>query len=128
MLEIVFLIGRLLFGALFLYNGANHFRNYPAIRGYCAFKHVPLPGAAAIVSGLWLLASGSSVVVGFRPEIGLLLIVVFLLIVTPIMHDFWNLADPAQRVGEQINFEKNVALMGASLMMLSLTRPWPYSL
>jgi uncharacterized membrane protein YphA (DoxX/SURF4 family) len=32
--EIVFLAGRLLFGALFVYNGVNHFRNYAAIRGY----------------------------------------------------------------------------------------------
>src|SRR5215470_19579834 len=102
MIEIFFVAGRVLFGALFVYNGVNHFRNYAAIRGYCAFKHVPLPGAAAIVSGLWLLVSGSSVVAGFRPEIGLLLIVVFLLIVTPIMHDFWNVADPSQRLGEKI--------------------------
>ena len=41
---------------------------------------------------------------------------------------FWNIADPAQRLGEVINFTKNAALMGAALMMLSLPRPWPYSL
>ncbi len=72
--------------------------------------------------------SGSSVVVGFRPEVGLVLIVLFLLVVTPVMHDFWNIADPGQRLGEMINFTKNAALMGAALMMLSLPRPWPYSL
>ena len=128
MIEIIFAVGRLLFGGLFLYNGVKHFKNYAGVRGYCAFKHVPMPGASAIISGLWLLVSGSSVVVGFRPEVGLVLIVVFLLVVTPVMHDFWNVADPGQRLGETINFEKNAALMGAALMMLSLPRPWPYSL
>src|SRR5206468_5692187 len=126
--EILFLVGRLLFGALFVYNGVNHFRNYAAIRGYCAYKHVPIPGPSAMISGAWLLVAGSSVVVGFRPEIGLVLIALFLLGVTPVIHDFWNVADPAQRLGEMINFTKNAALMGAALMMLSLPRPWPYSL
>ena len=62
--------------------------------------------------------AGSSVVVGFRPEIGLGLIALFLLGVTPVMHGFWNVADPAQRLGEMISFTKNAALMGAALMML----------
>jgi putative oxidoreductase len=126
LIEVFFLAGRLLFGALFLYNGVNHFRNYAAVRGYCAFKHVPMPGASAIVSGAWLLVSGASVVLGFRPEVGLVLIAVFLVVVTPVMHDFWNVADP-QRLGEMINFHKNAALLGATLMLLSLPRPWPYS-
>jgi len=126
--EILFLAGRLLFGGLFVYNGVNHFRNYAATRGYCAYKHVPMPGASAIISGLWLVVAGSSVVIGFRPEVGLVLIALFLLVVTPVIHDFWKIADPAQRLGEMVNFTKNAALMGAALMMLSLPRPWPYSL
>jgi putative oxidoreductase len=125
--EILFLAGRLLFGGLFVYNGVNHFRNYAAIRGYCAYKRVPMPGASAIISGVWLLVAGSSVVAGFRPELGLVLIALFLLVVTPMIHDFWTVADPAQRLGETINFTKNAALMGAALMMLLLPRPWPYS-
>ena len=87
-----------------------------------------MPGASATISGLWLVVAGVSVIVGFRPEIGLVLIVVFLLGVTPVMHDFWNAADSAQRLSDEINFTKNAALMGAALMMLLLPRPWPYSL
>ena len=128
MTEILFLAGRLLFGGLFVHSGVNHFRNYAATRAYCAYKHVPVPGVSAIISGVWLLVAGSSVIVGFRPEVGLALIALFLLAVTPMMHDFWNIADPAQRQGEMINFTKNAALMGAALMMLSLPRPWTYSL
>jgi uncharacterized membrane protein YphA (DoxX/SURF4 family) len=126
--EILFLAGRLLFGGLFVYNGVNHFRSFAAVRGYCAYKRVPMPGASAIISGLWLLAAGVSVVVGFRPEVGLALIVLFLVGVTPVIHDFWNVADHAQRLSEEINFTKNAALLGAALMMLLLPRPWPYSL
>jgi putative oxidoreductase len=127
-IDVLLVVGRALFGGLFLYNGMKHFRNYEAVRAYCAFKHVWMPGASAIISGVWLLVAGSSVAVGFWPGIGLVLVVLFLLVVTPVMHDFWNVTDPGQRLGEQINFEKNAALMGAALMMLSLPRPWPYSL
>ena len=128
MTEILFVVGRLLFGGLFLYNGVNHFTNYAAIRGYTAYKKVPMPGASTVASGLWLLAGGLNVVLGFRPEVGLTLIAVFLLGVTPVMHDFWNVADPTQRLGDLINFSKNAALLGAALMLLLVPRPWPYSL
>ena len=57
-----------------------------------------------------------------------MLIVLFLLVVTPLIHDFWNAADPGQRLGDFVNFTKNAALLGAALMMLLLPRPWPYSL
>ena len=128
MMDLLFLVGRVLFGGLFLYNGLNHFLHYEATRGYTAYKHVPLPAVATIISGVWLLASGLSVVTGFRPEMGLGLIVAFLVVVTPKMHDFWTVSDPTQRMGQFINFQKNVALAGAALMMLAIPRPWPYSL
>ena len=127
-MELLFLVGRVLFGGLFLYNGLNHVRHYEATRGYAAFKHVPMPAVAIGISAVWLLASGASVITGFRPDIGLWLIVAFLVVVTPKMHDFWTFTDPTQRMGQFINFQKNVALAGAALMMLAIPRPWPYSL
>lgn len=128
MTDILFLVGRLLFGGLFLYNGINHFTNYATLRGYCAYKKVPLPDVATVLSGLWLVISGASVVAGVRPEVGLVMIAVFLLGVTPKMHDFWTAHDPQARMGEFINFTKNFAMLGAALALLMVPRPWPMSL
>jgi uncharacterized membrane protein YphA (DoxX/SURF4 family) len=128
MTDLSLLLGRLLFGGLFAYNGLNHFLNYSTLRGYCAYKRVPFPDLATIASGLWLLAGGLSVMLGYRPEIGLGLVAAFLLVVTPKMHDFWTATEPTQRMGEFVNFTKNVALFGAALMMLAIPRPWPYAL
>lgn len=52
----------------------------------------------------------------------------FLLGVTPLMHDFWNFSDPAQRMAEMANFTKNLALLGGALVMFGVPQPWPYSL
>ena len=128
MSETAFLIGRLLFGGLFIYNGVNHFRNRAAITGYCTYKRVPLPAAATLLSGGWLLVSGLSIVLGVRPQLGAWMIAIFLLGVTPVIHNFWTVADETQRLGEFINFSKNLALLGAALMLLAIPSPWPYSL
>lgn len=49
---------------------------------------------------------------------------VFLLLVTPIMHDFWNIADASSAAAmvDQVNFFKNVALAGALLFYLAMKR------
>jgi putative oxidoreductase len=124
----LFLIGRLLFGGLFLYNGINHFLNYSTLRGYTAYKGVPMPDVSTVLSGAWLVISGASVVAGFRPEIGLAMIAIFLLGVTPVMHNFWTVQEPQARMGEFINFSKNFAMLGAALALLAVPQPWPMSL
>jgi hypothetical protein len=44
------------------------------------------------------------------------------------MHDFWNVGDGQQRMGEQVNFLKNVGLLGGILMAAAIREPWPVSL
>ena len=73
MTDILVLIGRLLFGGLFLYNGINHFQNRAAMTGYAAYKGVPMPSLSIVGSGLWLVVCGLSVILGFRPGVGLLM-------------------------------------------------------
>jgi uncharacterized membrane protein YphA (DoxX/SURF4 family) len=126
--DVALLVGRILFGGLFVLNGVNHFRNRAAMTGYTASKGVPAPAAATVISGAWLLVSGLSIVLGVRPHLGAVMVALFLLSVTPVMHNFWTVTDPTQRLGEFINFSKNAALLGAALMLLAIPSPWPYSL
>ncbi|MSO57084.1 MAG: DoxX family protein [Acidobacteria bacterium] len=126
--DLALLAGRVLFGGMFVYNGLNHFRNRKAIIAYATYKKVPMPDVTITLTALWLLAGGLSIVLGARPRVGAAMVALFLLVVTPKMHDYWNVADPQQQLGEWINFQKNVAMIGAALMMLALPLPWPYSL
>jgi putative oxidoreductase len=121
---ITFLIGRILFGGFFFLSGLNHFTKRAMYTQYAASKRVPSPGASVIISGLLIVLGGLSVLLGAWTGVGLFLILIFLATVTPKMHNFWTIADPSQRMAEQVNLMKNVALFGAGLIMLSI---WPLS-
>jgi uncharacterized membrane protein YphA (DoxX/SURF4 family) len=66
-------------------------------------------------------------VLGLWPRGGLCLIILFLILVTPIAHAFWARGDRNQRAADLNDFMKNTALLGASVMMLVIPEPWPYS-
>ena len=123
----LFLLGRLIFGGFFLYNGANHFLMNATFVQYAAAKGVPMPEVAVIVAGVLILAGGFCVLTGIEPYVGLSCIAVFLVCVTPVMHDFWVMTNPTDRANEMGHFLSNAALLGGTLMMFAIPQPWPYS-
>ena len=127
-MDIVVLIGRILFGAFFIMSGLNHFQNVGKMSGYAGSKNVPFPRLAVIGSGVMLVAGGASVLLGIVPIVGLTVLILFLLATLVTMHDFWNLKDPQQRAAEQVNFLKNGALIGASLALVYGASDWALAL
>ena len=126
--DLLFLAGRLLLGAYFVHAGWSHFRNRKMMAGYASMKRVPLPMLAILGTGVLLVLGGLSVLTGLYPYIGLAMLAVFLLGVTPAMHDYWNTKDPMARMGDRVNFLKNVAILGAVLMLAALGPTWPLAL
>lgn len=127
-MELLLLLGRIIFGGFFIMSGINHFANLQMMSGYAGSKNVPAPGAAVAVSGVMLLVGGLSVVFGVLPVLGLLVLILFLVPTSLLMHNFWAIEDPQQRMGEQVNFMKNMALIGASLALMYGAGDWPLSL
>jgi putative oxidoreductase len=126
--DVAFLIGRIIVGGYYLYNAINHFTHVPMMAHHAGSKGVPVPKLAIIASGTLLFIGGASILLGWRPEIGVAAIVLFLIPVSITMHNFWVEKEPMQRMGQQVNFMKNIALLGAALMFLGIPRPWPFSL
>jgi putative oxidoreductase len=122
-----FLIGRLLFGGFFLYNGINHLREAKSMAPYAEAKGVPVPELAVKLSGIPLIIGGASLLLGVKPKLGTLAILGFLAGVSPVMHDFWSKEDPGQRQSEMINFAKNMALAGGALALMGVDEPWEAS-
>ena len=119
----VVLLGRLLFVAIFLTAGPNHFTKLAI--GYAASQGVPLASIAVPISGLVALIGGLSVLLGYRAKIGAWFIVLFLTLVTLTMHRFWAVADPMMAQVQMIMFMKNVAMLGGALLLSQFgAGPW----
>ena len=107
--------GRLLYSAIFLLAGASHFN--PAWIGYAAAQGVPLPSIAVPLSGMIAFVGGLSIALGYKARWGAWLLVLFLVPVTLMMHRFWGLSDPQAAQLQQAMFMKNLALLGAALLI-----------
>ena len=109
-------LGRLLFAAIFLVAAPNHFSQNTI--GYAAAQGVPAANILVPLSGLLALAGGLSILLGLRARFGALLLIVFLVPVTLMMHRFWAVADPQMAMMQLGMFLKNVSMLGGALAFL----------
>lgn len=128
MFELLFLLGRIIYGGFFVLNGLNHFMKTGMMEQYAASKKVPSPRYAVWLSGLMILFGGLGMILGIYVQYAALLIVVFLAVVSVTMHNFWTVQDSMQKQMEMVQFLKNMALLGAALMALAIPQPWTFSL
>jgi len=112
----LFLIGRVLFAAIFVFSGLGHFMQLDEMAGYAESKGVPAPKAMVLLTGIVILAGGLSLLFWTQVVIGSWLLVGFLLLAAFTVHDFWSVDDPQQAQSEQAQFFKNVALAGAAII------------
>jgi putative oxidoreductase len=127
-MKAAFLIGRLVFGGFFLYNGINHLKQRKQLAQYAKTKNVPMAEAVVAATGVALIGGGTSILLGVKPKLGTAAIAGFLAGVSPVMHNFWSVQEPGQRLNEMINFSKNMALLGSALALMGLDEPWPMSI
>lgn len=127
-MEIAFLIGRIVLGIYYLFNAVNHFRNLEMMSGYAGSKGVPAPKLAVFGTGILLALGGLSILTGFQPYIGAAFIVIFMVPVAFMIHNFWAVEDQQMKMAEMVNFTKDLALAASALMFLAIPTPWPFSL
>lgn len=127
-MEFLLLIGRIIFGGFFIMSGINHFTNAGMMSGYAKSKNVPAPYLAVVGTGVMLVLGGLSVLLGLFPVLGLILLIVFLVPTSVLIHNFWTVQDPQARAAEQVNFLKNLALTGAALALMYGAADWPLAL
>jgi putative oxidoreductase len=119
----VVFMGRLLFVLIFLMAGPNHFASQTV--AFAASQGVPLASIAVPLSGVIAILGGLSILLGYRTRIGAWLIVVFLAVVTPMLHKFWTVTDPMMHQMQLVMFMKNVAMLGAALFISQIgAGPW----
>jgi len=128
----ILLLGRVLYSMFFIMSGFNHLTKLEMMAQYAGSQGVPAPKLAVGVSGLMLIGGGLSILLGFEPRIGALLLVAFLVPTALLMHRFWGVADPMMAQNQFIHFWKNIVMAGAALLIYYFAtvypEAWPYSL
>jgi putative oxidoreductase len=126
-MEIAFVIGRIIFGAYWLMAGFQHFKNFNATSAYAKAQGTPSPKPVA-GTGVIPLLGGLSILLGVYHAVGIILLIIFLLGESFRTNSYCKVEDVQMRQIDMINFMKNMALVGALMLLLLLPRPWPMSL
>ena len=118
-MDVLVLIGRILFALLFLGAGIGHFSQRKMMIGYATSKGVPAAGLMVPFTGAVIILGGLMVSIGVWPDLGALLLFAFLVPTALMMHGFWRETDPASKANEQNQFLKDLSLAGAALALFA---------
>lgn len=108
------LFGRVLYAAVFLIYIPGQITEvlvrHPAGQGSAMIGFLVLAGVFALLGGL-------GIIIGYKAKAGAWLIILYLAPATLMMRKFWDIADPAAAVLEQIDFMKNLSILGTALLI-----------
>lgn len=111
----IVLLGRICFSFVFILSSINHFNG--ADLPYATQAGLPMAKLLVPLAGVLALLGGLSVLVGFHAKLGAWLLALFLLPVTPMMHNFWAVKDPMMHAIQMVNFLKNLSMLGGALLI-----------
>lgn len=114
-MKYILITGRILYSFIFTMAIIGHFSKQDI--NYAVAAGVPLASIAVPVSGVISLLGGLSIAFGYKAKWGAWLIVLFLVPVTFMMHNFWAASDNMTAQMQMAMFIKNFALLGSALII-----------
>jgi putative oxidoreductase len=115
-MKYVVLPGRIFFSFIFIRSGLFHFTGQGV--QYAMSKNVPLASISVPLAGVLAVLGGLLIALGYKPKTGALLIVLFLVPVTLMMHNFWAIEDPMQKQMQTTMFMKNLSMLGGAMLIM----------
>lgn len=118
MRDITDLIGRIFLSAIFLFEAFDTMLYFDKTRqtmeqyGLNSNQDMLLYGAVFL-----LLVGGIMVLVGYRSTLGAIMLLIYWVPITFIIHDFWNSPQEQTRL-QSILFMKDIAIIGGLLMLV----------
>ena len=112
------LAGRALIALLFIPAGWGKIGGFAGVTGYIASKGVPLPEVAAAIAIAAELGLGLMLLLGWKARLAAAGLAVFVVVITPIFHNFWAMP-AAQQMMQQQAFFKNFAIVGGLLVVVA---------
>jgi putative oxidoreductase len=113
--------GRILLGLYFLIPGISKVVGFEATALYMSEHGMLFIPFFLVTTIILQIGGGVSLILGFRISEISFMFAGLTLIISLVMHDFWNLESGIQQAHEMQNFVKNMAIM-AGLLTLSATQ------
>ncbi|MBO9660861.1 MAG: DoxX family protein [Chitinophagaceae bacterium] len=107
--------GRILFSLIFILSSFGHFKTETI--AFAGSQGLPFASFLVPLSGVIELIAGLSIIVGYRAKVGAWLLVIFLIPVTFLFHQFWKVTDPMAYQMQFVMFMKNISMMGGALLI-----------
>lgn len=90
-------------------------------------KHVPLAPLALLVALIVIFMGCLSLLFGYHTRHGALMLFVLTVSAAVVLHDYWNVDDPARRITEFGIFARDWAVAGGLLLMVGMG-PGPFAM
>lgn len=112
------LVGRFLLAAIFVLSGIMKLASFQETLGYMRSEGLPWAEGLLVIAALAEIIGGLAVLTGTLTRLGALGLFVYLIPVTLVFHDFWNLAGQ-ERAMQSAQFMKNLSIMGGLLLLVA---------
>jgi len=115
-------ISRVLIAAVFLVFGYIQFTNIgtyianPAVVKVAGMTGILTPTILAYLVATINLVGGILILVGYQTRWTTIVLIGFVVLTCIFVHNFWTMEGPA-RIGNQVNFYKNLVIIGALLLL-----------
>jgi putative oxidoreductase len=129
MSELLYAIGRVLIPVIFIVSGVEHFFGVQSLADHIAAINLPVPAqveqylpmpkylALAYLVAVIEIVGGVLVLIGFLTRLAALALFLFSGLTIYFIHHFWTM-EGADQVANQMQALKNLALMGAMLLLM----------
>ncbi len=115
---LLLLAGRIVFALFFVMAGYRHLVSGAQMTDYARQVGFPVPALAPWPAGIVLLAGGLSIALGVWPDLGALVLIVFLVPAALWFHAFWKMPEDQQQMQSQLFF-RNLTLIGACIALFA---------
>lgn len=112
------LVGRVMLSTIFLMSGLMKIGNFAGTSGYMANMGVPMSDIALAVTIIVEVGGAAMIIVGWNARLGAAALFLWMIPVSLMFHAFWA-APQAEMQTQMAMFMKNMAMMGAMLMIMA---------
>lgn len=113
--DVALLLGRLFMAGLFLPSGIDKAANLSGLTAMLAARGLPYPSTLALLAVIAEIAAPIALILGVASRITAIVLLAFIAVATLTAHAYWLVPDATARAAQNIQFFKNLAIMGGLL-------------